>query len=50
MLSNININRPATMEVCCYVIDFDTAKQVIEQNLKDTEFSNYTRIFDENEE
>jgi hypothetical protein len=39
-----------TMEVCCYVIDFDIAKSVIEQDLKDTEFSNYTRIFDENQE
>ncbi len=39
-----------TMEVCCYVIDFDIAKQVIEQDLKETEFSDYTRIFDENED
>lgn len=37
-----------TMEVCCYVIDFEIAKSVIEQDLKDTEFSDYTRIFDEN--
>jgi hypothetical protein len=37
-----------TMEVCCYVVDFDTAKKVIEQDLKGTEFSNYTRIYDEN--
>jgi hypothetical protein len=39
-----------TMEVCCFVIDFDIAKSVIEQDLKDTEFSDYTRIFDENAE
>lgn len=39
-----------TMEVCCYVIDFDIAKSVIEENLKETEFSNYNRIFDENGE
>jgi hypothetical protein len=39
-----------TMEVCCYVIDFEVAKSVIEENLKDTEFANYTRIFDENAE
>ncbi len=37
-----------TMEVCCYVIDFEVAKSVIEENLKNTEFSNYTRIFNEN--
>ncbi|WP_426669329.1 hypothetical protein ACPPVU_24310 [Mucilaginibacter sp. McL0603] len=37
-----------TMEVCCYVVDFDTAKKMIEQDLKSTEFSNYTRIYDEN--
>jgi hypothetical protein len=34
-----------TMEVCCLVVDFDTAKRVIEADLKDTEFSNYTRIY-----
>jgi len=32
------------------VIDFEVAKSVIEENLKDTEFANYTRIFDENAE
>jgi hypothetical protein len=36
-----------TMEVCCFVVDFDTAKEVIEKDLKDTEFSDYLRIFDE---
>ena len=39
-----------TMEVCCFVIDFDIAKQVIEHDLKGTEFENFTRIFDENAE
>ncbi len=39
-----------TMEVCCFVIDFDIAKAVIEQDLIDTEFADYTRIFDENAE
>jgi predicted DNA-binding WGR domain protein len=39
-----------TMEVCCFVVDFDIAKKVIETKLKDTEFADYTRIFDENEE
>lgn len=37
-----------TMEVCNFVVDFEMAKQVIASNLKNTEFSNYTRIFDEN--
>ncbi len=37
-----------TMEVCSYVVDFDIAKSVIEKDLAGTEFSNYTRIFDEN--
>lgn len=37
-----------TMEVCNFVVDFETAKQVIERDLENTEFSNYTRIFDEN--
>ncbi|AGP76879.1 hypothetical protein I633_02885 [Alteromonas mediterranea 615] len=39
-----------TMEVCNYVVDFEVAKSVIEQNLKDTEFENYTRIYDEEAE
>ena len=39
-----------TMEACCFVVDFDIAKQVIEAKLKDTEFADYTRIFDENAE
>lgn len=39
-----------TMEVCNFVVDFDVAKTVIENDLKDTEFDNYTRIFDEDAE
>ncbi len=34
-----------TMEVGCVVVDFDTAKEVIEKDLKGTEFEDYTRIF-----
>ena len=37
-----------TMEVCCFVVDFDVAKKVIEADLKGTEFSDFTRIYDEN--
>ncbi|EMK3326064.1 hypothetical protein V8035_004546, partial [Vibrio vulnificus] len=37
-----------TMEVCNYVVDFEVAKIVIENDLKGTEFDNYTRIYDEN--
>jgi predicted DNA-binding WGR domain protein len=37
-----------TMEVCNYVVDFEVAKSVIEVALAATEFSNYTRIFNEN--
>ena len=39
-----------TMEVCNYVVDFEVAKAVIENDLKGTEFENYTRIYDENSE
>ena len=39
-----------TMEVCCFVIDFDIAKSVIEQDLKNTEFADYSRIYNEDEE
>jgi hypothetical protein len=38
-----------TMEVCCMVVDFDTAKRVIESDLRDTEFSDYTRIYREDD-
>lgn len=37
-----------SMEVCNFVVDFDIAKLVIEKDLAATEFSNFTRIFDEN--
>ena len=37
-----------TMEVCCYVVDFETAKKVITDDLRRTEFENFKRIFDEN--
>ncbi|HYX51974.1 MAG TPA: hypothetical protein VE783_00880 [Candidatus Limnocylindrales bacterium] len=39
-----------TMEVCCFVVDFEGAKAVIEADLAGTNFSNYTRIYDENED
>ena len=39
-----------TMEVCCFVVDFEIAKAVLEADLRGTEFENYTRIYDENEE
>jgi len=34
-----------TMEVGCAVVDVDIAKKVIEENLKGTEFGDYSRIF-----
>lgn len=34
-----------TMEVGCIVVDFDIAKKVIEEKLKETEFGNYSRIY-----
>lgn len=37
-----------TMEVCCFVVDFELSKKVIEKDLAGTEFENYTRIYDEN--
>jgi hypothetical protein len=36
-----------TMEVCCFVVDFDTARRVVEKDLKGTKFANYSRIVDE---
>ncbi|MFX1237578.1 MAG: hypothetical protein ACFFAS_09935 [Promethearchaeota archaeon] len=37
-----------TMEVCCFVVNFELAKKIIEEDLKGTEFADYTRIYDEN--
>jgi hypothetical protein len=34
-----------TMEAGCMVVDFEIAKKVIEANLKNTEFADYTRIY-----
>lgn len=34
-----------TMEVCCFVVDFEIAKDVIVKDLKGTGFGNYTRIY-----
>ena len=39
-----------TMEVCCFVVDFEIAKTVIKKDLNGTEFENYTRIYDEDAE
>ena len=36
-----------TMEVCCFVVDFDIAQRVIAADLEATEFSDFTRIYDE---
>ena len=35
-----------TMEAACLVVDFDIAKKVIEKKLRNTEFADYTRIFE----
>lgn len=39
-----------TMEVCCFVVDFDCAKVIIEESLGGTEFADYSRIYDEDED
>ena len=36
-----------TMEVCCFVVDFKTAKRVIEKDLAESKFSDFTRIYAE---
>lgn len=36
-----------TMEVCCLVVDFNTAKSVIEADLRETDFADYVRIYRE---
>ena len=39
-----------TMEACCFVVDFDKAKDVIARDLAGTEFADFTRIYDEDAE
>lgn len=39
-----------TMEICCLVVDFEIAKQVIMADLEETEFADYTKIYNENVE
>lgn len=39
-----------TMEVCCFVVDYDIAKKTIETDLQNTEFADYSRIYDEDSE
>ncbi len=34
-----------TMEIGCVVVDYEIAKNIIEENLKNTEFKDYSRIF-----
>src|SRR5262249_42762181 len=36
-----------TMDVCCLVVDFKIAKAVIEKDLRNTKFADYSRIYDE---
>lgn len=36
-----------TMEVCCFVADFERAKAVIEAALANTEYADFSRIYDE---
>ncbi|MEI7728203.1 MAG: hypothetical protein WCO56_01450 [Verrucomicrobiota bacterium] len=38
-----------TMEVCCLVVDFDIAMEMIQADLRGTEFGDYARIFREDE-
>ena len=42
-------NGMGTMEVACLVVDFEIAKKLIEKKLEHTEFSNYTKIYEEEE-
>lgn len=36
-----------SMEVCCFVVNFDIAKTVIEADLAGTKFADFSRIYDE---
>ncbi|MEM1317099.1 MAG: hypothetical protein AAGF29_02405 [Pseudomonadota bacterium] len=36
-----------TMEVCCLVVDYKLAERIVANSLKNTEFSDYNRIYEE---
>ncbi|PHS18367.1 MAG: hypothetical protein COA78_02560 [Blastopirellula sp.] len=36
-----------SMEACCFVVEVEVARKVIESDLENTEFANYTRIYEE---
>jgi hypothetical protein len=36
-----------TMEVCCLVVDFKIAERVIEEDLRNTTYADYSRIYDD---
>ena len=36
-----------TMEVCCFVVDFELARVAVQQDLENSEFSDFSRIYDE---
>ncbi len=38
-----------SMEVCNYVVDYEIAKTIIENDLRDTDFANFKRIYNEKE-
>jgi predicted DNA-binding WGR domain protein len=39
-----------TMEVCCFVVDFEIARRVIEADLKGPGFGNFSRIYREDDD
>lgn len=39
-----------TMEVCCYVVDFEAARRVVAKDLDGTPFADYSRIYWEDED
>lgn len=36
-----------TMEACCYVVDFQVAKGVVEKDLAGTDFGDFSRVYEE---
>lgn len=42
-------NGMGSMEVACLVVDFEIAQKLIEKKLENTEFSNYTKIYEDEE-
>lgn len=46
----IAVNGPGLINACCYVVHFELAKKILQENLKGTSFECFNRIYNEDTE